>query len=263
MTKLMSPIPILALAVIVLVHGSNARSHHRAEDPVFKLETALEFKGRVVSGTIRKSEIPTLLNLPVRNGDTDPEHKYGVEMTTSDNKKVTAFTCREWLRARKRGEYSATTYDMAMESFLIHTCGLLYVLQGARPPMRSYVTRATLADLNLLPAEMLASIPYNVPDRLRRMTVAQVVPSKNIEKVTAGELRLSYGGFQQWFSEAGRADFNGDGVEDIFVLTGAQAEGGTMGVAGYLVLTRTSSSEPLQLIEPNTDPLKGEREAMP
>lgn len=237
---------------------------HRPGDLDFKLRLPLEFKGRTVSGTLRQSEIAGLLDLPVRNGDTDPAHKYGVEMTTPNKGLVQVYTCREWLRARKLGEYSATTYDMAMEASLIQTCGLLYELQSAKPPVKSFVSnpRVTISEVDLLPAEMLASMPEGDRDDLRGKTIAQVVASKDVQKSSAEELDLSYGGFQQWFSEAGRADFNGDGIEDIFVFTGGRAEGGTMGYSDYLVLTRTQPSGPLRIIEPKSDPLKTEREAV-
>lgn len=255
---------VLVVAVATCpVRSALAPPPPRQKQLTFTLGVSLEFKGRTVSGLLPQSEIPGLLDLPVRNGDTDPKHKYGVVMTTADKKTVTVYTCREWLRARQRGEYSATTYDMAMESFLIDTCGLLYQLQDAKPPVRSFIEnpRVTLADLSLLPAEMLASMPDT--DRLRGKTVAQVVPSKDLVKVSPQEIRLTYGGLRQWFAEVGRADFNDDGIEDIFVFTGAQAEGGTMRIADYLVLTRTAPSGPLRIIEPATDPLKSRRDAGP
>lgn len=86
----------------------------------------LKFKGRVVSESLRQSQIPELLDLPVRNGNTDPNSEYGVEMTTPNGKKAMVYTCREWKKALGNKWYSATTYDIAMEGFFIQTCGLLF-----------------------------------------------------------------------------------------------------------------------------------------
>lgn len=86
-------------------------------------------------------------------------------------------------------------------------------------------------------------------DPLRGRTIAEVVDSKDIEKRRDNLLELSYGGIQQSFWEGARADFNGDGVEDIFVMTGGRAEGGTMGYSDYLILTRTSATDPLKLVK--------------
>jgi hypothetical protein len=53
-------------------------------DITFKITTPLEFKGRILSGSLRQSEIEKLLDLPVRNGVFDPSAGYGVEMTRPD-----------------------------------------------------------------------------------------------------------------------------------------------------------------------------------
>jgi len=63
--------------------------------------------------------------------------------------------------AKSEGAYAASTFDMAMESSMIHTCGLLFELPTARPPLKSFVVKrkVSLADLNLIPAKILAHIP--------------------------------------------------------------------------------------------------------
>lgn len=248
---------ILLFFLILNLSADHAAAQARTIGPVkdltFKIEVPLEFKGRTVSGILRKSQIEELLSLPVRNGDTDPKTLYGVEMTTPSRKKTMIYTCQEWKKSRTAGDYSATTYDMAMEGSLIHTCGILFELQKARLSVRSFINNPTvdLDSPNLLPAEMLAFIPEDAEKsaRLRHLTVAQVMPQKDIEKASSDELVLSYGGLKQEFWEAARADFNGDGTEDILVLTAGQAEGGTMGYSDYFVLTRTGPSDPLKIIQ--------------
>lgn len=174
-------------------------------------------------------------------------------MTRSDGTKFMVYTCREWKKAQAEQAYSATTYDMAMEGFLIRTCGLLFELQKAKLLLKSFIAnpRVSLANLNLLPAEILSAITEDEAQewgRLRGMTVSEVVASKDIEKADDEGVTLSYGGFRQSFWEGARADFNGDGVEDILVFTAGRAEGGTMGYSDYFVLTRTGLSGPLKLI---------------
>jgi len=248
---------IFFLTLNVLATGSvfaQTRPTGRGQEPTFKISEPLVFKGRVVSGSLRKSEVEGLLELPVRNGDSDPDKGYGVEMTRPNYEKVMVYTCRQWKKALEEKAYSASTFDMAMESSLIHTCGLLFELQNANLPLKSFVAnpRVSLADLNLLPAEILSA---NTDDEekekehLRGLTVLKAVNQKDIEKVSDKVLTLSYGGFRQSFWEGARADFNGDGIEDILVFRAGQAEGGTLGYSDYLVLTRTGPSGPLKLIE--------------
>jgi len=247
---------VILLAINVLVAGSALTQTPRSdpEEPTFRISTPLEFKGRLVSSSLRKSDIAALLDLPVRNGDSDLTEGFGVEMTRPSGEKFRVYTCREWKKAQREKAYSATTYDMAMESSLIHTCGLLFRLQKAKVPLKSFMAnpRVTLADVNLLPAKIL-SINKSDEDagaaRLDGLTISQVVPPKDIEEANETALRLSFGGFRQFFQEAARADFDGDGFEEIFVFTGGRAEGGTLGYADNIVLTRTGSSGPLKFVQ--------------
>ncbi len=164
------------------------------------------------------------------------------------------YTCNEWKKARSEKAYARTTYDMAMESSLIYTCGLLFNLQRARLSKKSFISKVSLANLNLIPAEILGFIPQDKKEdkkeseRLQAKTISEVVPAKDIEKDGKNKLELSYGGLHQIFWEGARADFNGDGVEDVLIFTADKAEGGTMGYAYYFILTRYSSSGPLKLI---------------
>lgn len=241
---------VLGVFPLTLVFGQKRPTGQRS-GLAFRISVSLEFKGRVVSGSLRKSEIPALLDLPVRNGNSDLKEGYGVEMTRPNYERFMVYSCRQWKKAQKEEAYAASTYDMAMEASLIHTCGLLLELQRTQLPVRSFVgnPKVTLANLNLLPAEILAFMPEDEKEseRLRSVTVSKEVAPQDIEKAADKTLTLSYGGFRQSFWEAVRADFDGDGVEDILVFTGGHAEGGTMGYADYMILTRTSPSGPLRM----------------
>ena len=248
---------VLFLALNVLAAGSviaQTRPTGQGKETTFNISETLRFKGRVVSGSLRKSEVAGLLELPVRNGNSDPDKGYGVEMTRPNTERVMVYTCRQWKKALEEKAYSASTFDMAMESSLIRTCGLLFALQNAKLPLKSFVAnpKVSLADLNLLPAEILnadTDEEEKEKEQLRALTVLKAVALKDFEKVSAKVLTLSYGGFRQSFWEGARADFNGDGIEDILVFTAGRAEGGTLGYTDYFVLTRTGPSGPLKLIE--------------
>jgi hypothetical protein len=246
-------VPVLALNALVAASLIAQKRPIGQGEITFKISVPLEFKGHVVSGSLRKSEIAGLLDLPVRNGNTDLKEGYGVEMTRPNYERFKVYTCQQWKKVRAEEAYSATTYDMAMESSMIHACGLLFELQRARLPLKSFVSdpRVGLADLNLLPAEILSYIPENDEEkrRLSKSTVSEVVAKDAIEKTDDKMLTLSYGGFRQSIWEVARADFNGDGVEDILVFTGGRAEGGTMGFSDYFLLTRTGPTGTLKLIE--------------
>lgn len=251
MPRLSHSLSVLALSVLVTCPTiAQVRPSEQRKGLKFKIYLPLVFKGRTVSGSIRQSEIAGLLDLPVRNGDTGPSDSYGVEMTMPNHKKIMTYTCLQWEKARAVGAYSATTYDMTMEGFFIQTCGILYEVQNAKLPVKNFLEnpRVSLFNLNLLPADILSTWTDAERKLLRGKTVAEVVPSKDVTKEKDGTLTLSYGNLRQSFWEAARADFNGDGIEDILVCTFGRAEGGTMNYSDYLVLTRLSPSGPLKLI---------------
>lgn len=81
MPKLLKLVAFLVLYVLAAapVLTQKQPTGHGSEI-TFKISVSLEFKGRIVSGSLRKSEIPELLDLPVRNGNSDLKEGYGVEM---------------------------------------------------------------------------------------------------------------------------------------------------------------------------------------
>lgn len=256
--KLAHLLLFFALTVFAASVQAQNRPTGGSRDITFKIKTPLEFKGRIVSGSLRQSEIEKLLDLPVRNGVSDPSEGYGVEMTRPDYTTFMVYTCRQWKKAHAENAYSATTFDMAMEGSFIHACGLLFELQKARQPAKSFVAnpKLGLANLDLLPAEILNDYtdePENERMRLRGLTLSKVVPREDIEEADDNGLTLTYGNFRQSFWEGARADFNGDGVEDILVFTGGRAVGGTLGFSDYFFLTRTRPSGPMTMFR-NTEP---------
>lgn len=243
----------LALNVLSAASVQVPSQPARGRDITFKIRVPLEFKGRIVSGSLRQSEIEKLLDLPVRNGVADPNKDYGVEMTRPDYTTFKVYTCHEWKKAHAQNAYSATTFDMAMEGFLLRTCGLLFELQKARLPAKSFITKVSLANLDLLPADMLNEETDNAESAPANVAVSKVVPRADIEEASDNGITLTYGNFRQSFWEGARADFNGDGIEDILVFTGGRAVGGTLGYSDFFFLTRTRASGPLTIFR-HTEP---------
>lgn len=246
--------PLLAMCFLMNYqpHPRSTPVNRQGKDITFKIMVTLKFKGLRLTGTLKQSQIPKLLQMPVRNGDTDPKRLYGVTLTWPNGNTHVVYTCQQWKQAVAAKAYPAFTYDMAMNGYYISTCTLLYSLQNATLPRISFIShpRVTLANLSLLPAQILGFMPYSKKkeDRLRSLTIAQVVPVKKIKIVNNNTLRLSYSGLDQIFWEGARADFNRDGYEDILIYTFGHAIGGTMTYSDYFILTRTHPSGPLKVI---------------
>lgn len=239
--------------VVVMAQDRPSNLKTPQKDVVFTLAEELRFKDRVVSGQIKKSEIEALLDQPVRNGNSDLEEGYGVELTNEKRERKKVLSCREWKAATTGGWYSATTYDMAMEGFLIRTCELLFELEEATPARQSFIRNVDLTKLDLLPVNVLTAFAKEGQQKLeqragRGETLRRLLKPTEIKERSKLHLVVEYDGFSQLFREAARADFNRDGIEDVLVFTAGRAIGGTLGYSNYLTLTRLSAAGPLTVI---------------
>jgi hypothetical protein len=220
-------------------------------DPVFSPTGKLVFEGRVVRGSIRKSEIDSLLTQRVELSAARPDAeygKYGLGYTFADWH-FPVFSCREWAQAHRQGEYVNSNYEMAMESSFIHTCSLLYALKDAKPAKRSFIAnpRVGLANLNLLPPNVKGDGLSDEEETEFNKLAARGVRMSNLiakgevkAKATKTSLSLAEPYDETELEEAARADFNGDGVEDIFIWASKHIGMGTLRYYYYFLLTRRS-----------------------
>ncbi len=230
-------------------------------DSVFPLTGKLVFEGKVVRGSIRTSEIDSLLARRVYMGGnvSDEYGKYGLGFIYAEGK-LPAFSCQEWAQGRAVGlNGSFNTYERTMESFFIDTCSFLYALKDAKPAKRSFIDnpRAGLANLNLLPVNILEELSGEAEDELDKLTAGGVRISNLVAKreVKVLQRTKTSAAFEYDFDpetkkyysaihldERGRADFDGDGIEDIFISSAKYATQGTFRYYDYFLLTRRSAS---------------------
>src|SRR5262245_57735452 len=90
-----------------------------APDAVFPISGKMELEGRVIRGSIRKSEIDSLLARRVYlGGNSDDQYgKYGLGVVY-DEGRLPVFSCQEWAQARRLGlDGNFNTYERSMQSF--------------------------------------------------------------------------------------------------------------------------------------------------
>ena len=161
-------------------------------------------------------------------------------------------TLKEFTQAVNDGYYPKTNSDVKCASGFTFLEDLLNMLKGATMPKISYIDepRLSLNDFAYLSPEILFDIDHDLSEHIRKGESIQHLIDKDLVKVHLPhqyEVSLEYKDFQVSLREQFRADFNGDGIEDIFVQTWTNATGGTLGFGSTTVLTRYSNKH---LIEP-------------
>ncbi len=237
-------------------------------DAVFPITGNLTFEGKVVRGSIRKSEIDSLLARRVYLGGNinDEYGKYGLGFIYEEGR-LPAFSCQEWAQSKQLGlDSSFNTYERTMDSFFIDTCSFLYALKDARPAKQSFIAnpQVGVANLNLLPVKMLNTLSGDNVDGLDdttagRMHISQLVTKRKAKILyrLKSHLAVEYEfdpeeklyGYRMNFDERGRADFDGDGLEDIFISTSWYATQGTFRAYNYFLLTRRSPTAAFEIKE--------------
>lgn len=258
-TRMLLLIMILFVQVAFSAIPPQKRSREKKDlpkaDSIFPVTHKLLFEGKAIRGSIRKSEIDSLLDLRVDMEGSGNDDRYGIELTDANGNEYNVFTCREWARELSKGSYADTTFDMTMEALFIRPCCFLFALKDAQPAKKSFIAKPKLglSNLNLIPEQVLSDIwaeeEAAEKRKTSRRTISQLVAKKEIkaDRKRKDRLWLSDGSMDTYLTEIGRADFDVDGTEDIFVFTSEYATSGSLRIYGHLLLTKPSRSSIFQI----------------
>ncbi len=169
-----------------------------------------------------------------------------LELSNDNEDKINVSTLNEWKDATGKGFYPMTTYAIKMSSTFTFFEEFIEVLEKAKMPKVSFINDPWI-EINML--EYLSpKILFDVEGRLNEyieegLSIGELV-RRGIVKfdVSPGiyEFSLEFEGFETSLLEQFRADFNDDGIEDIFVSGWVRAIHGTMGFGFTEILTRLS-----------------------
>ena len=217
---------------------------------IFQLIEPLQFADGTVVKSIAKDDIDALRDRPIRLGPND--HLDGVTLTNEKDEDIQVRTCREYDAALKRGYYANTNFDAQMSMWFKHQCGLLNALERAAAPRQSYISnpKVGITNLELMPFSVF---PYASDEEIKSGATFQTkikngelrVVEKNQNTLTTEEIDTG-----QFLQEVVRADFNDDGIEDIFLFEYHYAIHGTFGSGGVIVLTRKSVDGKFEVVRP-------------
>ncbi len=237
-------------AGVLFLAGVFSSSHLWAgEGRELCLSGPVEGLGLRAGSCLQAGDIESLRNAPViRDGKavvlalTDPE---------TYTRQARVSSCAAYERESRKGWFALSQRDMDRESLYKERCGLLAAMARARPARSSFLDVKGLALLEKVPARLLPRLGAGAPQTAPGVTVAQLVAEGRCRVIerTPKRVRLVFGNATIVLRELARADFSGDGYEDMLVTVSARAQGGTAGVSSLATLSRRDPQGPYVIVD--------------
>lgn len=228
------------------------QQHIGEPDEIFELLETMTLVGATELRAIARSELEDLRDTPV---NLVPDQGIdGVELTGPSGEKRICRTCREYDSAMNEGYYAYTTFDIKMATRFEHRCGLLKALRVAKASTQSFVSkpRVSVLDLNLMPYSFFPSSSEQVGDAESKSYQDLLDGGELVVRRIRGNMLTieEPQGMGQVLIEVTRADFNGDGIEDILLFEYCYATHGTLGAGGIRILTRLTAGAMFSALNP-------------
>lgn len=174
-----------------------------------------------------------------------------IDMVNGEGGQRSPITLNGFKQAIVDGYYPKTNADIRNASGFTFLESFLGALTNAAIPKISFVDepRITLQDLKYLSPSILMDMEDNLKPYIEKGCSVQDLINEGLVKVTDPfqyEVSLQYDNFEVSLREHFRADFNNDGIEDIFVQSWTNAVGGSLGFGDTIILTRYSNKHLLE-----------------
>jgi len=215
--------------------SSILEKHSDSPQEIFNLIEAIEFEDRADVKAVSKGDLDFFRGLPVKMGQN--KHISDLDLWSDSLGKIHVRTCKEYEDAIACGYYPRTNFDIKMSVFFKHQCGLLQALKKATIPTVSYIDspRRGILDLDLLPFTFFPYIGELSGEYKGNASYQDKINAKEIliKNVSQNTIRIEEPeGMGQFLAEVVRADFNGDGIEDILLYEGCYATCSGLGFLG-------------------------------
>jgi hypothetical protein len=190
-------------------------------EEIFPLLLGLKYADENEVDAICRSDIDELLDRPIWLGSGGPQE--GVNLPNAAGVRVNVRTCNEYKAAIAAGHFAYSTFEISMATWFELQLGLLTSLKNAKSPSSSFVSSPLrgVVDLDLLPYSLFPVFDQPEDDSHSNQTYQAKVDDGTlvVRKVANGHLRIeSADGMGQNLIEVARADFTGDGHEELLVF---------------------------------------------
>lgn len=233
---------LIALTITAFAQESKV-DPDKTENITFELATPIKFADGSEKTSFTQAEIEALRDLPIYMGGS----KFDATLANKGDRRRVR-TCREYDDALSAGYRPASNADIMLAAWFKYPCGTLQLLERATRHKRSFLPTRNeeLFDLKLLPLKLFPIVSDY------EQTYGRDIDNETYhDQAEKGELKVieqtrhkfvcKSDGLKQRLTEVVRADFNGDGTEDILFQESVAAIGGTLRVYNLLILTRKSS----------------------
>ena len=226
-------------------------------EAIFELIEGMQFADGTEVKFIAEADIEDLRDLPIYMGGNDTN---GVTLTNDKGDKIHVRTCKEYDAALERGYFPYSNYDISMASWFKYPCGLLNLLDAATIPRQSFLptSKEELFNLELFPLSLfpvVTDFEQTYGHNIENVTYQDQEEKGLLEVIDIGHNWFSCedDGLKQHLTEVARADFNGDGIEDILFFESVHATQGTYRTYRITILTRKSMKGKFEVVEPEVD----------
>ncbi|OXB03343.1 hypothetical protein B0A81_18605 [Flavobacterium plurextorum] len=178
-----------------------------------------------------------------------------LELSNDADDKIRVSTLNEWKDASVKGFYPLTTYAIKMSHSFTFFEELIEAVKKAKMPKVSFISDPWI-NINMLDY-LSPNILFDMEGRLKEYVLEGVSIGELVRRgIVKGdsspgifEFSLEFEGFETSLSEQFRADFNDDGIEDIFVRGWTRSIQGTMGFGFTQILTRPSKKHLIDIVQ--------------
>ena len=214
-----------------------------------KLPAGIEFIDEVYDLFYLNEDYSILLDKPILFGGVLDF----VELINEKDETVKVSTLREWQKYTQNGFYPKTNTDIKLASEVTFLDELLDALKKASMPKASFISDPwiNITDLDKLSPMIIQDFEGRLSEHINNgLSIGELVNRGIITRNESQlyQVSLELMGIETSLREVFRADFNGDGLEDVLVQGWVRAIGGSMGFSFTTVLTRYSNNHLLEVV---------------